>query len=776
MASLWKDKNTARARSVYRSSASAFAVTASFAVLMGASPAMAQGRASGNQGLADIIVTAQKREQNLQDVPVAVTAIGEKQIEEMQVQSFQDIDALAPSLTIDEGAGGAYVAISMRGISGSTQVSGVDSGVAIYVDGIYMSRKTGAGFDQADIERIEVLRGPQGTLFGRNSTAGAINYVSSAPKGQFYVRQELGIGNNDRRRAKTRIDLPAFGPFTISASYLHDEEEGTTRNSDAGRQWDFSAATAGKLRGIRTSPRTLGDKNNEAGRVAVRFAPEGGPITADYRFDFTDSRYTPIAYQTIGFPSAGGAATYAAQPPGHGVVSKDQLDAVPNGFTTPGRLKAFGHSLTIAYDLSDAFQLKSITGYRGTTDTHTSTLSGDSSLVVGVPETTFIFLGFANYERFRGFSQEVQLSYTSDLIDGIAGVYYYKERVLSVTPAWLFQTITSPLPGRGEPGGPNNYGENDAHNKSYAAFAQATLHATDRFDITGGIRYTRDKRFTESNSLQFGIPVPNFPSQKFNFVDWTANVAYRPTDDLNLYARAATAHLSGGLFNGAIFEPEKVLQFEVGAKADLFDGRLRTNIAAYTTQYTKRQGAFVCSAAPCTGLFIQGNIDDRRINGIEAELTASVTPEVTLRASGGLTGNKLVKIRNLAAGLNPNDIGDFVWTKTVALFADYKREIGNGMELSFNFNARYRDRLNQDNSADPNVAEAYAHTAYWDLGARAALGNISMFGTKAQLAVWGRNLLNKEKPNSAQNVGLVVAANYTRPRSYGLDLTFELNP
>ncbi|RYG96059.1 MAG: TonB-dependent receptor, partial [Alphaproteobacteria bacterium] len=217
-------------------------------VALMASAAFAQPvLAQESQGVEEIIVTAQKREQNLQTVPISITALSQDAIKANRIQDVRDLNAIAPNLTVRLSGGGSQIPnFTLRGILTSGTAAGTDKGVALYLDGVYMQAVQGSVFDFADIERIEVLKGPQGTLFGRNATGGAISITTRTPTGRFSARQELSYGNLDQLRSKTRVDLPQIGPFSATITYLHSEKRGDIRNSGAGTVWNYGPATNGK--------------------------------------------------------------------------------------------------------------------------------------------------------------------------------------------------------------------------------------------------------------------------------------------------------------------------------------------------------------------------------------------------------------------------------------------------------------------------------------------------------------------------------------------------
>uniref|UniRef100_UPI0012392943 TonB-dependent receptor n=1 Tax=Sphingobium estronivorans TaxID=1577690 RepID=UPI0012392943 len=227
--------------------------------------------AAAGGGVEDIVVTAQRREENLQRVPIAVTALTAKAIEQRRIMDVADLNNLAPGLNVSTTSGASPI-ITVRGLNGGGVVlPGIDGPIALYIDGIYIARTVGSLFDLAEIERIEVLRGPQGTLFGRNATAGAISFITKGPTGEWGLKQDFSVGNNDYFRTRTTLNLPEWNGLSASVTYMHIEQDGPVRNLQ-NSAYDFSAVTNGRI-GVIRSARTLGLKNEEGVQVAVRYEP-----------------------------------------------------------------------------------------------------------------------------------------------------------------------------------------------------------------------------------------------------------------------------------------------------------------------------------------------------------------------------------------------------------------------------------------------------------------------------------------------------------------------
>ncbi|TVV76739.1 TonB-dependent receptor [Sphingomonas solaris] len=348
-------------------------------------PLATEATPQANGGLEEIVVTAQKREQRLQDVPVAITAISEATIQANRITSVQDLSGLAPNVIVRPAAGGSAIpTFSMRGLTSYGVVPGSDKQVSINLDGVYLSATRGALFELPDIARIEVLRGPQGTLFGRNATAGAVSIVTKDPDGELGARMEVGYGNYNQKRIRASLDLPQFGPFSGYVSFVHNEREGDIRNLGAGTRWDRSGVgtlngqTFDTNLGVQYSPKRLGNKNVETYFAALKFEPSD-TFRAVYKFDMSIDNSSPegvgvTAINRDVLTSGGIGPIFAAfldnQPAGGGpfgpavISGARRPKAVNNFYTTPSYLKNQGHSLTATFDAADNFSIKNIAAYR----------------------------------------------------------------------------------------------------------------------------------------------------------------------------------------------------------------------------------------------------------------------------------------------------------------------------------------------------------------------------------------------------------------------------
>ena len=445
--------------------------TSAFAL---AAPAMAQA-ADDNGGLDDIVVTAQKREQNLQDVPLAISAISAEKVEQLGIKDSRDLSGIAPNVTIVSGTtSNASAVISMRGISnGGAETFGLDMASGIYVDGVYIARSGAAGLEVADIERVEVLRGPQGTLFGRNTTGGAIHFISRQPSKELRIRAEAGYGNFNAWNGRISFDPGEIMGISTSFSYAHRQRNGTVDNI---LQPDDSLDP--------------GSRKSDSFRGAVRLEL-GGTGSFQYIFDWTKISGSPNAFQltnvadgTARALSVNGtpltvtqqapvqqflaAATFAqAECRALAAPTRVYREQVCNDVSSFATDKTWGHNVQVQNDFG-AFSVKLTSGYRQWDSTSNSDLDGMGAFTgpaftaattfngfagtpaaaflpfvfpTGTPQATINFVAgspvpritqnlfdTSNHRKHQQFSNELEFSGDSDSLDWVVGGFYFWEK------------------------------------------------------------------------------------------------------------------------------------------------------------------------------------------------------------------------------------------------------------------------------------------------------------------------------------------------------------
>jgi iron complex outermembrane receptor protein len=633
---------------------------------MGSVPVLAQ-----SPSLEEVLVTAQRRETRLQETPIAVTAIGAAELEARAVSDVTDIGQLAPNLYLRGGANSAGTAnnaqIYMRGIGQTDFLPTSDPGVGLYLDDVYLGRSVGGVLRLPDMERVEVLRGPQGTLFGRNTIGGAINLITRKPVlGELDATVGVTAGNDDWQQTDGAVNVPfgerAAGRFSWNYITRDGYGESTVVDTEFGN--DENVALRGQIKwGVNDS-------------VDVLFA-------ADW-YDQNQSSTPSVVYGTD-LAAANVITFYNAFAPLLGVApfTEADLGSLADPFDTSSKLspstdsnETWGTSLVLNWRPQEWLNVKSITAYREI-DAH---YADDADVSVHYIVTTD-----EHFEQDQ-FSQELQLYGNTSRFDWLLGGYYFRERAISENVVPIIPGLVSALealPGAfipvapgvpcppvcaGGAGNPLNllfdFGQvphNDITVHSYAVFGQVTYHATDRLSGTFGGRYSYEKKDFYTFNLKpeatavagvaiFAVP-PTDKDASFNDFSPKVGVEFKVLPDLLAYFSYSQGFRSG-TFNGRSgaqravqsVDPEDLETFEVGFKSEWFDQRLRLNGAGYYSIYENIQFISV-EADPVAGFIVfLRNAEESKIHGFELEALASVTEQFSVYANAGLTDTEVTEI------------------------------------------------------------------------------------------------------------------------------------
>ncbi|MBV1687938.1 TonB-dependent receptor [Novosphingobium sp. G106] len=827
--------------------------------------ALAETAPESDSGLEEIIVTAQKREQSLQDVPVAVTAISEASLETNRIVSVADLNGIAPNVTVRPAAGGTQIAsFSVRGVNSYGVVPGSDKEVSINLDGVYISSARGSIFDIADIARIEVLRGPQGTLFGRNATAGAVSIITRDPTGKFGGTLSGTIGNYHQRRLRATLESPQVGPFSAYVTFQHNERRGDTVNTAAGLVWDKTGPDG---LGKQTSPKTLGDNNAESVFAALKFEPSDS-FNMVYKYDWASNDYTPEANVAVALnPNSGngrllslvmnnqvaGVATtgaFVGQTIQAGVVpvfatSGLRTGFATNGWTVPGKQRYSGHNLTANWRATDNFSAKAILSYRKSFLYGASALQGMSGMVITPAANAAIQAdtsglistatkaayaaavgnrlhegGTQRIYRNEQYSGELQLNYTTELVNATAGGIYFHSNEQEGGPStmWSSKSMYIQIPNstgllpqaNGTTGAQSpNEARFLPRATSIAAYGQVEVHVLPVVDLVGGVRYTHDHKTGTSyigglwNPATPGDRVNGVmtytPSQVSSFVynnnqwSYTFGVNYKPNNDTLLYAKYSRSYVSGGQIGNLPWKPEIAKSWEAGAKTTVFDGKLRANLAVFSVTYDNLQfangGAAYALIRPDLALFPTLVVSSRppaRARGVELELTAAPTRGLTLGANLGYTNFKFLgplngEVLSIAGlcgtefALNLPTLGacEIAQSKnyrntltpkiTSNLWAQWESEplFNADTRLSIRLDAQIKSSMRIDANLDaplpqPGWAALETVPSTLILNGRIALSDIQMGGINTTLALWGRNITDDKHIQFPGGVGAGV--------------------
>ncbi len=708
-------------------------------------PLHAQTASESGGGIEEIIVTAQKREQNLQDVPIAISALSPAYLEKREITSITNLSGLAPNLKVDTAGGNRTTPIiSIRGgVQGNPQIY-FEPSVGVYIDGVYIAKAQGSLFDVADIERIEVLRGPQGTLYGRNAVAGALNIITKKPSGELGGKVEASYGDYDYRRVRGTLDLPRFGIFRAKLSGQISKRDGFYK--------------------VLGNPGTdsAGSLDSRSGMVQVRAEPSNA-LTLDYVFDISVNDQQANPAQTV--RGTGSIAFY--------VTSRKRQKTV--SFNSPNfeYAKNWGHALTASLDLGDAGVLKSITALRK--QKYRDTLDLD-----GTPTS----LGFSSRDsRYKQFSQELQLTGTVGRLNYVLGGYYFEDDGFVFNPQSFFS------------GASNTDSRFGFTTKAYAAYAQLDYKITDALTLTGGLRYTHEKKTVERYLARLtdagpvvvvDLPEGTTPAAKFEKVSPTVSLAYEFSPNFNVYARYAQGYRSGG-FNAVastigdvqrIFRPQVQNTYEIGFKSRLLNNRLQLNVAAFQNDVDDLQLSVFVPGLSAASILV--NAGKARIRGVEVEATLRPTDRLTLQTGVGYLHGKY--LRYIDNGVDVADNRAFThspkWTLSssvdwTALEADWGK-----LNLIADLNLVSKSYVSPSplvTTAPTQVAADLTRTPTRTLlDARLVLSELPFGGATASVSLWGKNLLNEKDPNFFISYGAsfqnLITAYFPDPRTYGVTL------
>lgn len=730
-------------------------------------------------GIGEIVVTAQKKAENAQTTPIAITAYSGDSLTALGISSVADVASVTPTLySAPYPNSPTTMQLYMRGqgVNNPLQMT-KDGAVGMYLDGFYLSRPQSATMDMADIERIEVLRGPQGTLYGRNTTGGAVNIITRKPTGEAGLRQSLTLGNRNHIRAITNVDAPAIGPLAVKATALYSRTDGWTQNA------------AGEDYGLR---------EQTAGQVGARLALSER-LTVDYSFDIGRVYSTPLFFWNTALTGV---------LPGY-VVDRERIHRGVN--LDKSRMDFNGHALTVEWEASDALTVRSLSGYRRIEAQMTQYyLDNFSSPSTG----QIINIRPVDDLQTRQYSQEFQaVGEMGERIDFVAGLYYFRE-----TGKHAQDTITALSLLSGTPTGTvrtERMVRMTAESK--AAYAQATYTPailSDRLDLTVGLRYTDDKRRAARDlrslfSLPSGASFPARPTeidvtnrQSFSKFNTAVTVNFRAGSDLTLYAKFANGYRAGGsdesaLFFTETFAPETVSNFEAGLKSDWFDRRLRLNLAGFVMNYRNIQLDMPLRRNdPTVNQTI--NAGKARIAGIEADLTIAPVRDLLLTASYAFLDTKITEIAARAGtvldpAVNPDSgftIGENVASRftlayaprhAVSASADYTLLRWGNAKAVAHANYQWKDQVFASSPAGPAIAgrQFWAIPAYGTLDARFMVSWETASGSEASVALWGRNITDRTyKATVAASGSPATGFNgqsfaYGEPATYGVELSYR---
>jgi iron complex outermembrane receptor protein len=724
------------------------------ALALGQTTAFAQTTSAADQtaaaptdALQEVVVTAEFRKERLQETPIAITAVNAEAMEQRNMTNLIDVANVAPNVTMFENSAayGKTNAAFIRGIGqGDFNLAAGEPGVGVYIDDVYFATTLGSAFDLYDLDSVEILRGPQGTLQGKNSIGGAVNMHSKKPTGSDTGYVDVTLGDFSRRDFKAAYDMKITDDIFVRVSAFEQYRAGYVTRANFACATGQPAAGQGIVTNsqgytVNTSaPQYLQGNvpNSLGGSCAI--GTEGGidvrGARAQVRWLINDKMENNFTGYVVDDNSEAAAETLVAVQPGpltgfnsylYGKYGQqfdgrfltknfyttysnfydlDQQESIPN----TNSMHQWGFSDVFDWDIAEKMHFKSITSYLG----YWTDFSDDQS-------NSPLPLAWAyNLVDHQQFTQEFRLTgkaLPDGQLDWATGAFYYRGTGLN-----RGQVNVALLGGAAGPGFGLNFQQNSPSlDQNEAVFAQATEHVTDKLDLTAGVRGTHeDKSYTYQSF--FGRVGPY--GVDYSHVDWKVNAGYKITPDVLAYASISTGFRGGG-FNPRPFaqsqinefKPEKLTEYEIGLKSDWFDHRLRANVAAYYGNYTNLQfnsQTLDANGVPYTGIT---NVGGANISGYEVELSARPFGALTIDASMGYTAFFYKNLGNNVGCTGPNAAANATAGLCVTGNPSYSDYPVNQPKLKANVGIAYAFNIPGGSSITPRVDATYQTQMFADV-------------------------------------------------------------
>ncbi|MBA3582286.1 MAG: TonB-dependent receptor [Gammaproteobacteria bacterium] len=720
--------------------------------------------------LTEIVVTSQKRAQNLQEVPVSVTAFTGDTLEEMGVDSVGGVTNFAPNVSSSSGpAGGSDGFFFIRGVGQADNSVSVDPGVGTYVDEVYLGRVQGASFDLLDIERVEVLRGPQGTIFGRNTIGGAISVITADPKDEFTIGGKVKVGQASRRDVSLTSDIPFADTVGMKVSLHSLNQEGWAENKAPGSHYDD----------------TYGDVDTLGGRAKLVWDATDD-LTIKFAADASKGRGTQAPMILTNYDPANNALPGLSPvgvplPPSAAMASQLSTDREEIFASTPAQLDtdASGVSATIAWE--GPITIKSITSARQLEQTTWFDLDGSAYT---------IYDSFSYIDQDQQ-SQEFQFSGAAldDRLSWLAGLYFFKEDIKNTVDICVGGNIAF-----NDPSCLLSHNNIELETTSNAVFTHMEYEFIDQWTGILGVRYTKEEKEQLSASVldntdgvftvfpPFIIPAPGTTIDlgsvpgKDSWSETTPKIGlrYELTEDLMFYGTYSEGFKSGG-FSGrpsslitalTTYDPETVQTIEAGVKSEF--GPIRLNAAVFKSDYQNIQLLVINNT---NGVFDTRNVGDADFTGVEVEAQAFLSEALQLMFGLGWLDNEYTSLRQptapqtLTVELSDKLPNTPEWT--ASLGAQYAIFFGdNKLAIRGDYNWRDEFYFQVENDAG-ELQEAYGV-----LNLRAAY---SWAAETQTLALYGENVTDEEYNLNMQDSRGTFATNIVtpaRPAEWGVEYAF----
>jgi iron complex outermembrane receptor protein len=707
-----------------------------------------------------ITVTAQKRSQRIIDVPVSVAAMTGESIETAGIQQLSELGDYIPNVNINSGDS-LESSVQIRGVGADSRNIGFDTRVGVYIDGIYMGQSPAINQDLVDLERVEVLRGPQGALFGKNTVAGAVNLISKKPTDELEGQLKARIGNFNALQLSGRVNVPLTDNAFLNLSASNIKRDGYVKNTTTGED--------------------LNNRNSEAYRAQL-LVEASDNLSVLATFDAQSVDQTPAFAEGL------------SDPFGVILLKPKANNEVNNNHSPTDVRDVWGISLDIDYTFNNDFTLRSISSYRDT----------DSDFSFDIDYSPLELL-IADYkDKYEQTTQEFQLiSPAQDRFDYLIGLYYYNQKSETQRNAIVGDDITDYVTAILGPLPPEYYpseqvtNEGTVETESYAIFANFNYDITEQLHLGFGFRYSEETKEVNwnldgSTSGLFAIGVGQVEDSRTD-KDFSPSVSlnYDFNDNLVGYLRYAEGYKSGGynldyvtqadLEVGVEFDKETVASYEVGLKGLVLDGQLQFAFAVFDTNYDDYQvNQFIDLGDGFTSISIR-NAAEVSTTGAELELTTQATESLSMSASLGVLDAKFDSF--VGGGAGGSDASGNKIPRAAefqgALALDYFHTISDSLELMVHAGYTYTggsfttvDNLREVTTPGDNQTTDWGYMPSKGLlDVRITLGDADDIWS---VALWSRNALDKDYDagTSRDFLGTLTGLRGT-PRMYGLEVKYN---
>jgi iron complex outermembrane receptor protein len=740
-------------------------------------PAISWAQQAEGLTLEEIIVTAQKREQNLQQVPVSITAFSGIELESKGLTSLVELEKSSPNTQLRASrATNSTLTAYIRGVGQQDPLWGFEPGVGVYVDDVYYARPQAAVMDVFDVERIEILRGPQGTLYGKNTVGGAIKYITKKMSGEASAKATISAGAYGQQD----VTLAGQIPLIDDQLYIGAAVSKMDRDGYGDVQTGYDITT-----GLFSSSEDNYNKDVLVGRVSIEYTPSD-----QWFFRLAADKTDDESNQLCGTQSSQTALVN----PGTGqlfMASGDPYDSAC-GTSHRSNVENEGFSFTAQYDINDKLSVKYIYADR----------EGETQQFIDFEATPLDSFDVpASYTDDQQ-SHEFQINYTSDRFALVGGLYYF-----TGNSAGAFDVVlNSATPFSGTHldlaiGG-------DVDTTSESAYFNGSYNITDSVTLTAGVRTTKDdknsniQRFTyttansfpystsQGSGFTFGNPADDTligistdisddeAKESWSEISPSVKLDWQINDDIMVYVSYAEGFKSGGFDmrgNAALnpnvtqgYDPETVETWEAGIKSQLWDDRLRLNVTVFDMDYTDMQ-LTVQQAQPAPVFFSSDvvNAGTAEIKGVEVEAIAQLTENFSSTLSVGNMNAELTEV--ISAGIDVSDSWEMLnapdWTGQLAL--SYKHDLDDAGKLAFNTAVSYRDASRNFNNVICSCDQDESYTL-WDASA-----NWYSNDEHWTVSVYLKNIEDKEYKTGGYNLGSGELAFYGPPRTWTASLSYQ---